>query len=122
MIGPRKIVVDERDLRQLARAIVDREDPEVLRGILAPILRDAEESASPWLSIAAAADTLGVHRRTVERRLSDGTLPSRRLGGRVLIPMEYVRSRQEPTGADRSLPAAPPAGHGGSDAPTDELE
>ncbi len=48
---------------------------------------------SPLLiGIADAAATLGLSRRSIERLLTLGRLPRRRLGRRVLIPAAAVRA------------------------------
>lgn len=51
------------------------------------------------VSIAEAAELTGLSRRTVERRIADGTLPHRRLGRRVLIDPAALTdsSRQQPS-------------------------
>ena len=41
-------------------------------------------------TVAEVVEILGLSRLTVLRRVQDGTIPSIRLGRRVLIPAEYV--------------------------------
>jgi len=42
-----------------------------------------------FLSIEEACSSLGISRVTAWRRLRDGSMPSARLGRRVLIPASY---------------------------------
>ena len=39
------------------------------------------------LTVAEAAERLGVHERTMYRWVKSGEVPSRRVGGRVLVPV-----------------------------------
>lgn len=43
------------------------------------------------LTVAEAAEVLRVHRRTVERMIATGLLPSAKIRGRRLIPAAAVR-------------------------------
>lgn len=43
------------------------------------------------LTVDEAADLLRVHRRTIDRMVAAGTLPSAKIGGRRLIPGAAVR-------------------------------
>lgn len=43
-----------------------------------------------FLSRKEAAEVLNLSIPTISRRLSDGSIPCVRLGGRVLIPVEYI--------------------------------
>lgn len=56
------------------------------------------------LTVPAAAAALSLSRRTVERLMTTGHLPSRRIGRRRLIPAEAVRRL-----AARDLPTIAPA-------------
>ena len=48
-------------------------------------------SAPSFLSVEAACQALGISRASVNRRIADGTLRSRRVGGRRLIPVAAIR-------------------------------
>jgi len=43
-------------------------------------------------SIKEAAELLGVHENTLRKRIADGTIPSRKLGNRVLIPVSALKA------------------------------
>ncbi|MER3480881.1 MAG: DNA-binding protein [Meiothermus sp.] len=49
-----------------------------------------EKTERRTYTVAEVVEILGVSRITVLRRVRDGTIPSIRLGRRVLIPAEYV--------------------------------
>lgn len=44
------------------------------------------------LSIKEAAKLLGIHPNTLRRRIADGSIPARRLGNRVLIPVSALEA------------------------------
>jgi excisionase family DNA binding protein len=54
-----------------------------------------------YLSRQESADYLGVCRRTIDRRRRDGTLPTKRVGKRVLILREDL-DRLAESGVDKS--------------------
>ena len=58
-------------------------------------------------SIKEAAELLGVHENTLRKRVQDGSIPSRKLGNRVLIPVSALRAWLE-ADTDKN-----PAGVGG---------
>ncbi|QNV37555.1 helix-turn-helix domain-containing protein [Rothia terrae] len=49
-------------------------------------LAELETSTKATVTAVDAAELLGVDRRTVSRGIADGTIPSIRVGRRVLIP------------------------------------
>ncbi|MEU4208217.1 helix-turn-helix domain-containing protein [Rothia terrae] len=49
-------------------------------------LPELETSTKATVTAVDAAELLGVDRRTVSRGIADGTIPSIRVGRRVLIP------------------------------------
>lgn len=54
-------------------------------------------SKSPlFVSINQAAEILGVSRSTIDRRIADGTIPSRKLGARVLIAKSAIDAFAQP--------------------------
>jgi len=53
-----------------------------------------------YVSVADAADLLGVSRSTVDRRVKDGTFPARKLGARVLIERKALESFGAPIAAE----------------------
>jgi len=72
-----------------------------------------EKTEKRTYTVAEVVEILGVSRITVLRRIKDGTIPSIRLGRRVLIPAEYVdellgKWREDKAEADKN-----PAGDGG---------
>lgn len=52
-----------------------------------------------FLSVIGAAAMLGVSRATIHRRIADGTLRSRRIGGRRLIPLAAIEEMSRAAGA-----------------------
>lgn len=44
------------------------------------------------LSVSETADVFALSRSTVYNRVKDGTIPSRRIGGRIVIPADAVRA------------------------------
>ena len=44
------------------------------------------------LSVKEAAKVLGIHENTLRRRIADGSIPSRKLGARILIPVSALRA------------------------------
>jgi excisionase family DNA binding protein len=73
-------------------AVVRRELEPVLRE-LAQLRRAAQDEA---VTPAEAARRLGLSRRTVERRIRDGSLPSVRIGGARRVPLSAVMPRADP--------------------------
>jgi excisionase family DNA binding protein len=59
-----------------------------LRAAAAAAAVPAEEP--PFVSVREAGRRLGVHRATIMRRVADGSLPSKRVGGRRLLLREAV--------------------------------
>lgn len=53
-------------------------------------MRDLQET-SRFLSRIEVARQLGISLPTLARRLADGTIPHTKIGGRVLIPTEYLQ-------------------------------
>ncbi|MBN2574927.1 MAG: helix-turn-helix domain-containing protein [Deltaproteobacteria bacterium] len=47
------------------------------------------------VSVADAAAELGISACSVRRHVADGSLPSRRIGGRVLVDMTVVRASDD---------------------------
>jgi excisionase family DNA binding protein len=56
-------------------------------------LEDLRASRSAVVTIAQAADVLGIDARTVSRAIHNGELPALRLGRRVLIPRLALLAR-----------------------------
>lgn len=56
----------------------------------------------PTLSVAETAELLGISRWLVQQAVHDGSLPSVRVGRRILIPTERLRAWL--SGADRPEP------------------
>jgi len=54
------------------------------------------------LSVKEAAEILGVHENTLRKRIADGSIPSRKLGNRVLIPVSALRAWLEADDADKN--------------------
>jgi excisionase family DNA binding protein len=50
----------------------------------------SETSSRRFLSRQEAANQLGISLPTLARRLADGSIPYIKLGGRVLIPAEFL--------------------------------
>jgi excisionase family DNA binding protein len=48
------------------------------------------QDPSRFLSRIETAKQLGISLPTLARRLADGTIPHTKIGGRVLIPTEYL--------------------------------
>lgn len=48
------------------------------------------QASSRFLSRTETAKQLGISLPTLARRLADGTIPHTKIGGRVLIPTEYL--------------------------------
>ena len=44
------------------------------------------------LSVKEAAKVLGIHENTLRRHIADGSIPSRKLGARILIPVSSLRA------------------------------
>ena len=61
----------------------------------------------PTLSVAETADLLGISRWLVQQAVSQGTLPSLRLGRRILIPKARL---QEWLDGESFVPAVVPPG------------
>jgi excisionase family DNA binding protein len=53
-------------------------------------MRNLQEQ-SRFLSRIETAKQLGISLPTLARRLADGTIPHTKIGGRVLIPTEYLQ-------------------------------
>jgi hypothetical protein len=52
-----------------------------------PAMDDESERPGLWVSTAAAATELGIGPRAVRKRAAAGTLPSRRVAGRLLVQL-----------------------------------
>jgi len=94
----RRRLVDVDAFRALLdAAAAPRPDPYELRRALS-LLAAAESTnpSRPWLSVDEAARLLGVSERTVRRHAAAGTLPSRRIGRRLLIAAEAVTGPARP--------------------------
>lgn len=74
------------------------------------------ETDRPTLSVAETAELLGISRWLVQQAVRDGSLPSVRVGRRILIPTERLRvwlsgagapQPQAPAKVLRPLPARP---------------
>jgi len=48
------------------------------------------------LTVTETAQVLNISRSSVYNRVADGTIPSRRIGGRVVIPAEAIRRLLQP--------------------------
>lgn len=70
-------------------------------------LDDLVNSSSAVVTVAEAADLLGVDVRTVSRAMNNGDLPALRVGRRLLIP-------RLPLMAHLGVETAGPAGSGGA--------
>jgi excisionase family DNA binding protein len=108
-LTPERGLVDQAALAALVAACAESPDVRV-RQRLGRLLAETRPAptARPWLDVSTAASALGVSERTVLRRCADGTLASRRLGGRLLIAAASVIAGQQRTGADTA--PAPDAG------------
>jgi excisionase family DNA binding protein len=83
--------------------------------------RDLENYGPPaqWVTIAAAAQRLGISTKSIRRRIADGTLPAYRVGPRLirLNLLDVDRLMVRPIPAARAAPDAPahpwrtPQGH-----------
>ena len=56
-------------------------------------------STPSFVSVQRACSLLGLSRATVNRRMADGTLRSRKVGGRRLIPVAAVEEMHQAAGA-----------------------
>lgn len=61
----------------------------------ADVAGDAFASTPAFVSIERACSLLGLSRATVNRRVTDGTLRSRKVGGRRLIPIAAVEEMSQ---------------------------
>jgi excisionase family DNA binding protein len=68
----------------------------------------------PTLSVAETADLLGISRWLVQQAVRDGSLPSMRVGRRILIPKVQLDALLAGTGS-------PPAGGEAADTPVVRL-
>jgi excisionase family DNA binding protein len=87
---------DPNSRTPVARAL---EEAEAAVAAALRALRAAAEAAEaapaeepPFVSVREAGRRLGVHRATIMRRVADGSLPSKRVGGRRLLLREAVDS------------------------------
>lgn len=116
-----RVVVESDALRRLleAAARASARDPALARAV-SRLLASSAPAPEPRtaVSVKEAAAALGVSVKTVRRRVEDGSLPARKLGSRVLIHADVVRSGQERSGVDsrvaEAVTAADDAGAGGS--------
>lgn len=51
-----------------------------------------------YLSVAELAETTGLSKATISRRIKDGSIPAGRVGNRLLIPADW-RPKPEPSPA-----------------------
>jgi len=88
----------ERLQALLAPELLDAIDQFIAERVSAA-LADVTPNGSPWLSVAEAANHLGVSERTVERDLARGRLRSSAIGRRRLLHRDdldaYVRATGE---------------------------
>jgi excisionase family DNA binding protein len=74
-----------------------------------PSGRTMHSSDRPTLSVAETAELLGVSRWLVQQAVRDGSLPSRRIGRRILIPAArleaWLQGEAPPGAADAAGPA-----------------
>lgn len=86
--------------------------------IVRAIVTELRASRPPrLLSVADAAAELGISACSVRRHVADGSLPSRRVGARVLIDMTAAT----PAGDDEIARRAREAREGGQTMPSDAL-
>jgi excisionase family DNA binding protein len=78
-------------LRDAADALDQMSEALRAAAVSASIRADDLTTAPAFLSVEGACQALGLSRATVNRRIADGTLRSRRVGGRRLIPIAAVR-------------------------------
>jgi excisionase family DNA binding protein len=79
------------DSEELAALI--RRELEPLARQLAELRRHAEDEA---VTVQEAARRLRVTRRTIERRIRDGSLPSVKVGGSRRVPLSAVLPKASP--------------------------
>ena len=104
-----RLTVDAAALSRLLHAAADRPDPELRRALVALVNSGTGPAPSPrpWLSVAEAAELLGVCERTVRDHAKADRLPHRRVGRRLLIHVSAV------TGTDRNgAETVGPSGNG----------
>ncbi len=61
----------------------------------------------PTLSVAETAELLGISRWLVQQAVRDGSLPSLRVGRRILIPRARLHAWLDGSGPTAVTPAAP---------------
>lgn len=65
----------------------------------------ASTPRKPWYSVKSAAEYFGVTAMTVYRAVKSGTLPSKWVGGRLLIPGSEVEGIGTDVGTKADLPS-----------------
>ena len=63
----------------------------VIREELRAALAEEREPPPPYLTVGEAAKAMKVHPRTVRRWVDEGSIESRRIGSKLMIPREAVR-------------------------------
>lgn len=107
-----EIIVDSAALARLLRLASLGADTQMAAAVAALVTRSRPAPPDRPMNIEETAAYLGVHERTVRRRIADGTLPHRRLGRRVLIDRGDLispgRTGQERAEADNPLASGRP--------------
>jgi excisionase family DNA binding protein len=66
------------------------------------------DEPKPYLTIAEAAQRIGINERTYRRRVEEGVLPAARFGGRLIVPAalldEIVEQRARESLRDPDAP------------------
>ena len=69
----------------------------------------------PALSVAETAELLGISRWLVQQAVRDGSLPSVRVGRRILIPRLRLQAWLDGSGSAADTPTSPNRGPRGAD-------
>ena len=79
-------------IRALVAEAVAASEARIIAAVVAEI-----RAARPvrLVSVAQAAAELGISACSIRRRIADGSLPSRRLGGRVLVDLSAIQPHSD---------------------------